>query len=156
MKRPKPQASKLHIEDYVPSLVNRAGTAMLSYSAREFQQLGLTVPQFRILLTLWHHDECRFGDLATLTSIEPPTLSRLLNGMAAGKLVKRKRSVEDTRSVTLSLTAAGRALFEKVIPFADRCDELYTAGISASDLAVLRRTLTAIYHNVRAADEKSS
>jgi DNA-binding MarR family transcriptional regulator len=151
MKRPGRTAGDLHIESYVPYLVNRAATAMLNYSALEFEKLGLTVPQWRILLTLWQHRECRFGELAKLTSIEPPTLSRLLNGMTKSRLVKRQRIETDTRSVNVSLTPAGTALFEKTIPFSEDVNGLYVKGLSASDLTVLRRALAKIYTNVQAA-----
>jgi DNA-binding MarR family transcriptional regulator len=122
---------------------------MLNYSALEFEKLGLTVPQWRILLTLWQHQECRFGDLAKLTSIEPPTLSRLLNAMTKTCLVKRRRMEADSRSVNVSLTAAGVALFEKTIPFSERVNGLYIEGLSKADLAVLRRALATIYDNVQ-------
>jgi DNA-binding MarR family transcriptional regulator len=148
MKRRTAPAGGLHIESYVPYLVNRAATAMLNYSALEFEHLGLTVPQWRILLTLWQHRECRFGELSKLTSIEPPTLSRLLNAMTKSRLVRRQRSAEDSRSVNVSLTPSGTALFEKSIPFAENCDRVYLDGIPAADLAALRRALTTIYDNV--------
>jgi MarR family transcriptional regulator, organic hydroperoxide resistance regulator len=138
-----------HIESYVPYLVNRAATAMLNYSAREFEQFGVTVPQWRILLALWHHPECRFGELATLTSIEPPTLSRLLNAMTESKLVKRSPTASDSRSVTVSLTASGRAFYKKTIPFADDVNAQYTKGLTRSEISVLRRALAKIYQNVR-------
>lgn len=133
----------------MPYLVNRAATAMLNYSAVEFEKLGLTVPQWRILLTLWQHRECRFGELAKLTSIEPPTLSRLLNAMTKSRWVKRQRMAADSRSVNVSLTPTGAALFERTIPFSERVDDLYLAGIPKADLAALRRSLTAIYANVQ-------
>jgi DNA-binding MarR family transcriptional regulator len=151
MKRRATPADDLHIESYVPYLVNRAATAMLNYSALEFEKFGLTVPQWRILLTLWQHRECRFGELATLTSIEPPTLSRLLNAMTKSRLVKRTRHEEDTRSVNVTLTPAGAALFEKTIPFAENCTKVYMARLSAAELTVLRRALATIYDNVRQA-----
>ncbi len=149
MKRRGSALDDLHIESYVPYLVNRAATAMLNYSAVEFEQYGLTVPQWRILLTLSQHRECRFGELAKLTSIEPPTLSRLLNAMTKVRWVKRTRIEEDTRSVNVSLTAAGVALFERTIPFAESVNQLYVEGLSESDLAVLRRALATIYGNVQ-------
>ena len=122
---------------------------MLNYSAVEFEKLGLTVPQWRILLTLWQHQECRFGELAKLTSIEPPTVSRLLNAMTKARLVKRQRTETDSRSVNVSLTPAGTALFEKTIPFSERVNGLYVAGLSKADLAILRRALATIYDNVQ-------
>jgi DNA-binding MarR family transcriptional regulator len=148
------RTTNLTIESYVPYLVNRAAVAMLGYSAREFEKLGLTVPKWRILLALWNHDECRFGDLAQLTSIEPPTLSRFLNAMSAARLVARRRIESDSRSVSISLTAAGRALFEKTIPFAENVNRTYVKGLSAAELAVLRRALTTIHANVRAQEER--
>jgi DNA-binding MarR family transcriptional regulator len=129
--------------------VNRAATAMLNYSALEFEKFGLTVPQWRILLTLWQHRECRFGELAKLTSIEPPTLSRLLNAMTKSRWVKRRRIEEDTRSVAVSLTPAGTDLFERTIPFAENVNKLYIDRLSAGDLKVLQRALTTIYDNVQ-------
>ena len=155
LKRRAPASGGLRIESYVPYLVNRAATAMLNYSAREFEKLGLTVPQWRILLTLWQRRECRFGELAELTNIEPPTLSRLLNAMTASRYVRRRRIEEDTRSVNVSLTPLGTALFEKTIPFADDVSRRYLEGLSPADLAVLRRALTTIYDNVeRLRDER--
>jgi MarR family transcriptional regulator, organic hydroperoxide resistance regulator len=153
MKRRTPPAVALHVESYVPYLVNRAATAMLNYAAREFDKFDLTPPQWRILLTLWHHQVCRFGELATLTSIAPPTLSRLLNALRESGIVKQKRTEADSRSVEVSLTAAGRALFEKTLPFAESTNSLYIKGLSASDLNTLRRALTTIYENVRRQEE---
>lgn len=147
-RRPAPEVPQ-HIESYIPTLVNRAATAMLNYAARDFAKFDLTVPQWRIMLTLWHHQDPSFGELATLTSIAPPTLSRLLNAMRAGGIVKQTRKATDSRSVNVSLTAAGRALFEKTIPFAGRTESIYLNGLTASELAVLRRALTKIYKNVR-------
>jgi len=148
MKRRAPQPGGLHIESYVPSLVNRAATAMLNYSALEFESFGLTVPKWRILLTLAQHEVCRFGELAKLTSIEPPTLSRLLNVMTKARLVKRTRIEADTRSVNVSLTPAGSALFAKTIPFAEDVNASYVAGLTTAELTVLRRALAKIYDNV--------
>ena len=149
MKRRAASADGLHIESYVPYLVNRAATAMLTYSALEFDKLGLTVPQWRILLTLRQHRECRFGELAKLTSIEPPTLSRLLNAMTKSRWVKRQRMEADSRSVNVSLTAAGTALFERSIPFAETVNAMYVEGLTKAEVTILRRALTTIYANVR-------
>lgn len=146
---PRGTGSDLHIDTYVPYLVNRAARAMLNCSGLEFEELGLTVPQWRILLTLWQHRECGFGDLAKLTSIEPPTLSRLLHLMAKARLVKRQRHKADSRNVNVSLTAAGSALFEKTVPFAERINAVYVEGLSKTELAVLRRALATIYANVQ-------
>jgi DNA-binding MarR family transcriptional regulator len=145
---------RLSIETYVPYLVNRAAIAMLTYSAGEFERFGLTVPQWRILLALWEHRDCRFGDLAKLTSIEPPTLSRLLTAMTRERLVRRTPVPTDSRSVNLSLTAEGVELFESTIGFAREVNRMYIEGVSRSDLAALRRALTQIHANVERQRER--
>jgi DNA-binding MarR family transcriptional regulator len=103
------------------------------------------------MLTLWQHRECRFRELAELTSIEPPTLSRLLAAMTKLRLVKRRRSAADSRSIDVALTASGAALFARSMPFAENCNRIYLDGLAAGDLAVLRRALTKIYDNVERA-----
>lgn len=143
--------STLQLDAYVPYLVNRAATAMLNYSADEFQQLGLSVPQWRILLTLSQHRECRFGELAELTSIEPPTLSRLLKGMSEERLVSRKRDAADERGVVIRLAPAGRALYNRCVPFALRCEDVYFEGLDPAELAALRSALGKVYANVQRA-----
>lgn len=148
-RRPATAGRGLSIETYVPYLVNRAAIAMLTYSASEFERFGITVPQWRILLALWEHRDCRFGDLAKLTSIEPPTLSRLLNAMGRAKLVRRTPVPTDSRSVSLSLTPDGVALFESTLGFAREVNRMYLEGISRADLAALRRALTQIHANVQ-------
>jgi DNA-binding MarR family transcriptional regulator len=146
-----PRRGGLHIETYVPYLVNRAAAAMIAYSAEAFKQHDLTVPQWRILFALSDGDGCRFGELARLTSIEPPTLSRLLNGMVTDGLVSRSRTETDGRGSHIALTAAGRSCFEGTLDFARDVQELYTDGLSEQDLHTLRRALTTIYENVRTA-----
>jgi DNA-binding MarR family transcriptional regulator len=121
---------------------------MLNYSADEFEKIGLTVPQWRILFALWETGGCRFGTLAGLTSIEPPTLSRLLNLLEAKRLVRRRRNPSDTRSTSISLTAAGKTRFESTLPFARDVTAMYLAGVSKADVNALRRALTQIYDNV--------
>lgn len=141
------KSRKLRIEDYIPYLVNRAAIAMLSYSALDFQRHGLTAPQWRILAAVRGETTCRFGKLAEITSIEPSTLSRLLNGLQERGLVRRDRAPSDSRAVDVSLTAEGIRKVEDMLPFALEVNAGFLAGISKTDVETARRVLTAIYHN---------
>jgi DNA-binding MarR family transcriptional regulator len=62
---------------------------------------------------------------------------------------QRRRTLHDTRSVSVSLTPAGHALFQSTLPFAHEANRKYLEGISKSDVLALRRSLVRIYANVR-------
>ena len=67
-------------ESYIPFLINRAAIAQLAFSARTFEKFGITGnPKWRVIGRLGTHGTMRVGDIAKLTSIEGPTLSRFLS-----------------------------------------------------------------------------
>jgi MarR family transcriptional regulator for hemolysin len=91
---------------------------------------------------------CRFGKLAELTSIEPPTLSRLLNVMQQDRLIRRRRVPTDSRSVDVSLTPLGIRKVEETMPFAMTVNDGFLNGINKADVSTTRRVLVQIYENV--------
>jgi DNA-binding MarR family transcriptional regulator len=72
--------------------------------------LGLTYPQYLVLLALWQHGPMGVGELGALLFLDSGTLTPLCKRMQALGLVQRQRSAEDERHVEISLTAAGIAL----------------------------------------------
>lgn len=76
-------------------------------------KLGLTYPQYLVLLALWEHDAQSVGALGKALHLESNTLTPLLKRMEAADLLQRQRSTEDERIVTVSLTDKSRALEEK-------------------------------------------
>ena len=72
--------------------------------------MGLTHPQYLVMLALWEAEPLRVSELADRLSLEPATLSPLLKRLEAGGLVARRREPDDERAVAVTLTPAGRAL----------------------------------------------
>jgi DNA-binding MarR family transcriptional regulator len=72
--------------------------------------LGLTYPQYLVLLDLWEHGEATVSELGTRLFLDSGTLTPLLKRLQMGGLVTRSRDPEDERRVRVSLTAAGLAL----------------------------------------------
>ena len=134
--------------NYVPFLVNRLAIALLTYSTSEFKRRGLTVPTYRILMVLRQHRVCSFKQIAQMTRIEPPTLSRLLNTLEESGLIRRSRSVADTRSVMVSLSPAGRIAAGKAIPFSREVEDMVMEGVNQVDATTFRRLLGHLYENV--------
>lgn len=105
-------------------------------------RLGVTYPQYLVLLALWGEDGRSVGSLGEQLMLESSTLTPLLKRMEAAGLLKRERNPEDERQVTIRLTAKGRKLRDraKAVPKsilgATRCD--------ARTLGELRDRVTAV------------
>ncbi|MCH7629448.1 MarR family winged helix-turn-helix transcriptional regulator [Novosphingobium percolationis] len=75
-------------------------------------QLGLTYPQYLVLLVLWERAPRAVGEIGQQLFLDTGTLTPLLKRMEAAGLVSRQRDPEDERRVIVSLTAKGSDLRE--------------------------------------------
>src|SRR3954471_9717904 len=76
-------------------------------------KLGLTYPQYLVMLVLWERDGVPVKDIGERLFLDSGTLTPLLKRLEAADLVKRTRSTEDERQVLIALTPKGEALREK-------------------------------------------
>ncbi len=74
------------------------------------EPLGLTHPQYLVMLALWQHGQLSVKELSGLLHLDPGTLSPLLKRLEAAGLLRRERDPEDQRNLALALTERGRAL----------------------------------------------
>lgn len=72
--------------------------------------LGLTYPQYLVLVTLWTQDDQSVGQIGASLGLESSTLTPLIKRLEAAGLVHRTRDAEDERRVRVTLTAEGMAL----------------------------------------------
>ena len=75
--------------------------------------LGLTYPQFLVMLVLWEGDDLPISQIGSRLHLDSGTLTPLLKRLEKSGLVKRQRSTRDEREVRISLTPEGRALRSK-------------------------------------------
>jgi DNA-binding MarR family transcriptional regulator len=73
-------------------------------------ELGVTYPQYLVLMLLWEEDGQTVGQLGSRLALDSGTLSPLLKRLTTAGLVTRHRRADDERSVSVRLTDAGRAL----------------------------------------------
>lgn len=108
--------------------------------------LGLTYPQYLVLLVLWETDAVSVSDLGARLFLDSGTLTPLLKRLEAAGWLTRLRAVDDERRVIVSLTAAGRALRRKAqhVPNEVAC----AAGCALDELADLTRRLQTLRANV--------
>src|SRR3954453_20903140 len=76
-------------------------------------RLGLTYPQYLVMLVLWERDGVPVKDIGERLFLDSGTLTPLLKRLEAAELIKRTRSTEDERQVLIALTAKGEARPEK-------------------------------------------
>ena len=77
------------------------------------EPLGLTHPQYLVMLALWQHGPLSVKDLSGLLQLDPGTLSPLLKRLEAAGLLRRERDPRDQRNLALALTDKGTALREQ-------------------------------------------
>ena len=102
--------------------------------------LGLTYPQYLVMMVLWEHTNLTVNELGKRLQLDSGTLTPLLKRLEAAGLVQRQRDQEDERRVRITLTASGRSLKEQAqsIPLAVGCQ----LDMTYPELVSLRTTLT--------------
>jgi DNA-binding MarR family transcriptional regulator len=74
------------------------------------EPLGLTHPQYLVMLALWQHGPLSVKELSGFLQLDPGTLSPLLKRLEAANLLRRERDPKDQRNLALALTDKGKAL----------------------------------------------
>ena len=74
------------------------------------EPLGLTYPQYLVMLVLWERDDLTVSDIGQRLTLDSGTLTPLLKRLQASGLLARTRDTADERRVLLKLTATGRGL----------------------------------------------
>jgi len=141
---------ELDLTDYLPYLLNRAGTRIATAFTQEARRHGLSLQMWRVLAALNQRDGQMVGELADITSIEISTLSRVLDQMQNKRLILRRRDSADQRSVTIHRTAAGIAVTKKLLPTAAHYQTVALAGFDAREGAELKKMLKRVFANLDA------
>lgn len=110
--------------------------------------LGLTYPQYLVLLVLWERGEATVKELGTALELDSGTLSPLLKRLEGAGYVTRRRSSTDERSVLIGLTGTGTALRDRAATVPRRLAG--STGMSEAELSTLRRDLLRLAETVGA------
>lgn len=90
-----------------------AGLAMNKVYRKLLKPLGLTYPQYLVMMVLWQDENQSVSEIGARLFLDSATLTPLLKRLEAAGLVARLRSREDERHVVITLTARGKALQAK-------------------------------------------
>lgn len=109
------------------------------------EALGLTYPQYLVMMVLWEKDGQPVNDIAKRLYLETNTVTPLLKRMEKEGLLERSRGTEDARQVIARLTEQGRDLKKKAAPIPERMGTAFTCNrFSAKDAGTMARWLDEI------------
>ncbi|MEU5544598.1 DNA-binding MarR family transcriptional regulator [Streptomyces sp. 2333.5] len=136
---PVPDAELLRLDHQVCFSLHAASRAFGGVYRDALKGLGLTYPQYLVMLVLWEHGPQPVKAIGEQLRLDSGTLSPLLKRLESAGLVRRERSTEDERSVTIHLTPAGDELRAQALPVPRRM--LAATGLTIEELRTLQGLL---------------
>ena len=143
-------ASWLKLDLQVCFALYSAQLAMSKVYRKLLKELGLTYPQYLVMMVLWEQDRLSVSEIGERLFLDSATLTPLLKRLEGMGLVLRQRSRPDERHVEVTLTESGRALREQAekVPEAVLC----ASQCSPEELVQLRDELHGLRARLATAD----
>lgn len=139
------KSAMLHLDNQLCFALYSASLTMTKVYKPMLRELGLTYPQYLVLLVLWERDDVMVSELGARLFLDSGTLTPLLKRMEGMGLLQRQRSTADERQVLVTLTAPGRELRRKALPVPEKL--LEAAQCALPEIGTLTRRL----HKLRGA-----
>ncbi|MEV0085198.1 MarR family transcriptional regulator [Saccharopolyspora sp. NPDC050642] len=131
--------SRLALDRQVCFALYSASRAFTGLYRPVLEELGLTYPQYLVMLVLWEHESVTVKELGAALRLDSGTLSPLLKRLEARGLITRQRSFADERSVAVALTADGAEMRAQARCIPDRM--VAATGLQVDELVQLKSTL---------------
>ena len=133
---------RLKLEDFLPYRLSLASNAVSQVIARSYERLfDLKMPEWRVVTVLAEAGELTQQDIVGRTKMDKVTVSRAARVLERRKLVRRQQNAEDGRSLRLSLTRSGKALYERVVPTALDFEADVLSGLTTREVTTLLKVL---------------
>ncbi|MFI7004248.1 MarR family winged helix-turn-helix transcriptional regulator [Nocardia sp. NPDC050175] len=124
-----------------------ANRAVLGVYRPLLEPLGLTHPQYLVMLALWGEAPMSVKAIAEAIQLDSPTLSPLLKRLESAGLITRERDSRDERNLVVNLTQAGVAMRKQAERIPPAVVE--RLGVTLADLEELREVLTRVNEAAR-------
>lgn len=114
----------------------------------EFEKLGITFPQFRVLNWLWRHGELTQKELHQYVQIQPSSLTTILNVLIKKGLVERKFDAHDARVRKITLTEASRAIEAQAWEIITAFDQKVRSILTDEEYEMTTRSLSKLMNEL--------
>ncbi|ALG11415.1 MarR family winged helix-turn-helix transcriptional regulator [Kibdelosporangium phytohabitans] len=138
----------LRLDEQVCFGLYSASRAVTALYRALLEDMGLTYPQYLVMLALWEQDNRLVKELGAELNLESGTLSPVLKRLAAAGLIERVRQTDDERAVRAALTGEGKALRERAERIPGIIGE--AMGLDGDSLARMRAGLNRLTDSVNA------
>ena len=135
-------ADPLALEEQVCFALSVAARGVVAVYRPLLEPMGLTHPQYLVMLALWQHAPLSVRRLSELLQLDPGTLSPLLKRLELIGYLRRERKPGDERSLAITLTDSGRALREDALKIPPAV--VQRLGMPIDELRTLHATLTRV------------
>ncbi|MFC1405608.1 MULTISPECIES: MarR family winged helix-turn-helix transcriptional regulator [Streptacidiphilus] len=142
------QAHSLLLNDQLCFALYAASRAVTQRYRPLLEALGLTYPQYLVLLVLWEHGTVPIKDIGAALNLDYGTLTPLIKRLESAGLLSRERRPEDERTVLVTLTEQGRDLREQARAVPTAIGE--AMGLTPSQFEQARHLLRLLTANVSA------
>ncbi|WP_256839359.1 MarR family winged helix-turn-helix transcriptional regulator [Ornithinimicrobium faecis] len=139
----------LALEEQVCFALSVAARNVVAIYKPILEPLGLTHPQYLVMLAMWQHEPVSVRELSTLLHLDPATLSPLLKRLEANGLLRRERNADDERALAVTLTDQGRALRSRALGVPPAV--MSRLDMELADLITLRESLHQVITATRVA-----
>ncbi|HVZ08546.1 homoprotocatechuate degradation operon regulator HpaR [Rhodopila sp.] len=130
-----------HFSRSLPMLLLRAREGVMRHFRTKLRRYGITEQQWRILRALANGSRLEVTELARVTFLLGPSLSRILKDLEARGLIERHADPADLRRAHIGISALGTALIERVSPDSEVIYGAITDAFGAERMADLQRLL---------------
>ncbi|MFD1810651.1 MarR family winged helix-turn-helix transcriptional regulator [Rhodococcus gannanensis] len=146
--------NELALDNQLCFALYAASRAMTATYRPMLDELGLTYPQYLVMLTLWERDGRGVREIGDALDLDSGTLSPLLKRMEALGIIERRRQSDDERRVLIHLTEPGRDLRESARDIPRHLASC--AAMPPDELLALRSTLKELTNALRAVPTEGS
>lgn len=132
--------SNLRLENQLCFKIYSAEKKMTKLYRAYLDEIGITYPQYLVLLVLWEQDNISVKELGEKLMLDSGTLTPMLKRMEINQLITRNRSKKDERVVVISLTQKGKEINQEVECIPNKF--LEQVSLDTNDLQVLSNLLS--------------
>ncbi|MET4705771.1 MarR family transcriptional regulator [Frigoribacterium sp. UYMn621] len=140
-------ASAPRLDEQICFALYSASRALTARYRELLAPLGVTYPQYLVLMVLWERDAITVSELGERLQLDSGTLSPLIRRLESAGLVIRTRRSDDERAVEVTLSPAGAALQERSAGIPDQI--CAATGFDLEHIAALQSQVTELAAQVR-------
>ena len=136
------------LDEFVPYQVYRITNSLDQRLRARLRGMKINISRWRVLGVLRAYGTLTINQIATLSVMEQPNISRTVSRLAKDGLVKRTSASDDSRSVKVSLTPSGRNAFDRIHPIAVEHQTTALSSFSEQDIETLTKLLRRMHDNI--------